>query len=107
MGATVIDFYPGRLSSRWQLEAVYMHIEKNKSTPSPPIVCPVIIVDVQQLEHDYIELANTIENEFGSPLPASSTNARCFSPPFTLTDVAERTTLAISYDPTLFEQVKR
>jgi NAD(P)-dependent dehydrogenase (short-subunit alcohol dehydrogenase family) len=87
-GATVILL--GR--SIKKLEAVYDHIEKQKY-PQAAIV-PLNLDGAA--EHDYIELANTIENEFGH-LDGILHNASL---------LGERTTLA-SYDPTLFEQVMR
>tara|TARA_R110001599_G_scaffold73498_1_gene203081 strand:- start:345 stop:1088 length:744 start_codon:yes stop_codon:yes gene_type:complete len=87
-GATVILL--GR--SIKKLEAVYDHIEKQKY-PQAAIV-PLNLDGAA--EHDYIELANTIENEFGH-LNGILHNASL---------LGERTTLA-SYDPTLFEQVMR
>lgn len=87
-GATVILL--GR--SIKKLEAVYDHIEKQKY-PQAAIV-PLNLDGAA--EHDYVELANTIENEFGH-LNGILHNASL---------LGERTTLA-SYDPTLFEQVMR
>jgi NAD(P)-dependent dehydrogenase (short-subunit alcohol dehydrogenase family) len=87
-GATVILL--GR--SIKKLEAVYDHIEK-QNYPQAAIV-PLNLDGAA--EHDYVELANTIENEFGH-LNGILHNASL---------LGERTTLA-SYDPTLFEQVMR
>lgn len=87
-GATVILL--GRTTKK--LEAVYDYIEKHQY-PQAAIV-PLNLDGAA--EHDYIELANTIENEFGH-LDGILHNASL---------LGERTSLA-TYDPTLFEQVMR
>jgi NAD(P)-dependent dehydrogenase (short-subunit alcohol dehydrogenase family) len=87
-GATVILL--GRTTKK--LEAVYDYIEKQKY-PQAAIV-PLNLDGAA--EHDYLELANTIENEFGR-LDGILHNASV---------LGERTSL-VNYDPTLFEQVMR
>ncbi|BDX03288.1 YciK family oxidoreductase [Marinomonas pontica] len=87
-GATVILL--GRTTKK--LEAVYDYIEQQKY-PQAAIV-PLNLDGAA--EHDYIELANTIESEFGH-LDGILHNASL---------LGERTSLA-TYDPTLFEQVMR
>lgn len=87
-GATVILL--GRTTKK--LEAVYDYIEQQQY-PQAAIV-PLNLDGAA--EHDYIELANTIENEFGH-LDGILHNASL---------LGERTSLA-TYDPTLFEQVMR
>lgn len=87
-GATVILL--GR--SIKKLESVYDYIDK-QHLPQAAIV-PLNLDGAA--EHDYIELANTIETEFGH-LDGILHNASL---------LGERTTLA-NYDPTLFEQVMR
>jgi NAD(P)-dependent dehydrogenase (short-subunit alcohol dehydrogenase family) len=86
--ATVILL--GRTTKK--LEAVYDYIEKHQY-PQAAIV-PLNLDGAA--EHDYIELANTIENEFGR-LDGILHNASL---------LGERTSIA-TYDPTLFEQVMR
>lgn len=87
-GATVILL--GRTTKK--LEAVYDYIEQQQY-PQAAIV-PLNLDGAA--EHDYIELANTIESEFGH-LDGILHNASL---------LGERTSLA-TYDPTLFEQVMR
>ena len=87
-GATVILL--GRTTKK--LEAVYDHIEKQQY-PQAAIV-PLNLDGAA--EHDYIELANTIESEFGH-LDGILHNASL---------LGERTSIA-TYNPTLFEQVMR
>jgi len=87
-GATVLLL--GR--SIKKLDAVYDYIEK-QHYPQAAII-PLNLDG--SAEHDYIELANTIENEFGH-LDGILHNASL---------LGERTSLA-SYDPTLFDQVMR
>ena len=87
-GATVILL--GRTTKK--LETVYDYIEKQQY-PQAAIV-PLNLDGAA--EHDYIELANTIESEFGH-LDGILHNASL---------LGERTPIA-TYDPTLFEQVMR
>lgn len=87
-GATVILL--GRTIKK--LEAVYDFIEK-QGYPQAAIV-PLNLDGAA--EHDYIELANTIESEFGH-LDGILHNA---------SQLGQRTPI-ISYDPALFEQVMR
>ncbi|QUX92418.1 YciK family oxidoreductase [Marinomonas sp. A3A] len=87
-GATIILL--GRTTKK--LEAVYDYIEKQQY-PQAAIV-PLNLDGAA--EHDYIELANTIESEFGH-LDGILHNASL---------LGERTSIA-TYDPTLFEQVMR
>ncbi|WP_137169481.1 YciK family oxidoreductase [Marinomonas sp. FW-1] len=87
-GATVILL--GRTTKK--LEAVYDHIEQ-MGYPQAAIV-PLNLDGAA--EHDYVELANTIESEFGH-LDGILHNASL---------LGERTPIA-TYDITLFEQVMR
>lgn len=87
-GATVILL--GRTTKK--LEAVYDQIEK-LNYPQAAIV-PLNLDGAA--EHDYVELANTIESEFGH-LDGILHNASL---------LGDRAPIA-SYDPTLFEQVMR
>ncbi|WP_111638575.1 YciK family oxidoreductase [Marinomonas shanghaiensis] len=87
-GATVILL--GRTTKK--LEAVYDYIEK-QHYPQAAIV-PLNLDGAAG--HDYLELANTIESEFGH-LDGILHNASL---------LGERTSLA-NYDPVLFEQVMR
>ncbi|UTW00870.1 YciK family oxidoreductase [Marinomonas rhizomae] len=87
-GATIILL--GRTTKK--LEAVYDYIEK-QHYPQAAIV-PLNLDGAA--EHDYIELANTIESEFGH-LDGILHNASL---------LGDRAPIA-TYDPTLFEQVMR
>lgn len=87
-GATVILL--GRTTKK--LEAVYDQIE-NLDYPQAAII-PLNLDGAA--EHDYLEIANTIKNEFGH-LDGVLHNASL---------LGSRAPLA-SYDPTLFEQVMR
>lgn len=87
-GATVILL--GRTTKK--LEVIYDHIEELQ-LPQAAIV-PLNLDSAT--EHDYSELANTIQNEFGH-LDGILHNASL---------LGQRTPLS-TYDPTLFEQVMR
>lgn len=87
-GATIILL--GRTTKK--LEAVYDYIEKQQY-PQAAIV-PLNLDGAA--EHDYIELANTIESEFGH-IDGILHNASL---------LGDRAPIA-TYDPTLFEQVMR